>query len=216
MKNKHLIAGFALLLLCSTGCDWRGIRGNGQIKTEPRPVTDFTRIDAGGFYDITWHPGAPSLTVATDGNLLSHIETVVRGNILKIEMHDTLSPTEGVKIVITTPSLGGAELSGALRLEASPLAGDRFTLDTRGACKVTLEGRVDRLVASLTGASKLQAASLQTNDVELAVTGAGKAEVFASNMLKAAITGAGNVTYGGNPKTVEKRVTGAGKIRPKN
>ncbi len=216
MKNKHFLAALALLVLLSTGCDWRGIRGNGNLKTDTRPVTDFVRIDAGGFYEITWRPGTPSLTVTTDENLLSHIETRVSGNVLKIEIHDTIAPSDGIKIVITSSSLSGAELSGALRLEAGPLSGDRFTLDTSGASKVTLEGRVDRLVASLTGASQLRAESLQTSAVELSVTGAGKAEVFAAESLKAAITGAGKVTYSGNPKVVEKKVTGAGKISPQD
>jgi hypothetical protein len=49
-------------------------------------------------------------------------------------------------------------------------------------------------------------------DVEISVTGAGKADVYASNLLRAAITGAGNVSYHGNPKSVEKKIAGAGKI----
>ena len=45
--------------------------------------------------------------------------------------------------------------------------------------------------------------------------GAGKADVTASNSLKAAITGAGKVSYGGHPKSVEKKITGAGRIEPR-
>ncbi len=215
MKHRNLIVGLLLLVLLSAGCDWRGIRGNGQLKTEQRPVSDFSRIDAGGFYEIQWHPGSPSLSITTDENLLGHIETGISGNVLKIETHDTIAPTHGVKVVITSSSLGGAELSGALRLEAGPVSGDRFTLDTSGASKVTLAGRINRLVASLTGASRLNAESLQAADVEISVTGAGNAEIFASNSVRAAITGAGKVSYAGNPKSVVKKVTGAGKISPR-
>ena len=214
MKNKLYIVALALLVLLSAGCDWRGVRGNGTIKTEQRPVGPFTRIEAGGFYDIQWQPGPPSFSITTDENLLSHIETRMNGSVLKIETHGQIAPSHGVTVAITSPSLTGAELSGALKLNAKQLSSDRFALDTSGATKVALAGRADRLIASLTGASKLNAETLQTQDVEISVTGAGNAEVNATNSLRAAITGAGRVSYGGNPKSVEKKITGAGKIAP--
>jgi hypothetical protein len=216
MKKKPYLAAFAFLILFSAGCDWRGVRGNGNIKTEQRPVTTFNRIEAGGFYDIQWQPGPPSLSLTTDENLLANIATSVSGNVLKIETHGQIAPTHGVRLVISSESLGGADLSGALKLEASQLSGDRFTLETSGASKVTLAGAVNRLAANLTGASKLNAAALQSQDVEISVTGAGKADVTATNSLKAAITGAGRVSYGGNPKSIEKKITGAGRISPRD
>ena len=216
MKKIQIISALSLLVFLSGGCDWRGIRGNGIIKTEARPVTAFTRVDAGGFCELEWHQGAPSCSVTMDENLLSHITTKVEGDLLKIEMHGSLSPTRGIKIAITSPSLAGASLSGAVELDASQITGNTFALETSGATKVTLAGKVNRLLASLTGASKLQAADLSADDVELSVTGAGKADVTASNLLRASITGAGKVSYGGQPKSVEKKITGAGKIQPRD
>lgn len=178
-------------------------------------MTDFTRVDAGGFYDIQWRPGSPSLRLTTDENLLANIETKMQGNVLKIETHGQIAPTHGVAVVITSPSLAGAELSGAVKLEATQLSGDRFAIDASGATKITLAGRANRLIASLTGASRLDAETFQSGDVEISVTGAGRADVIATNSLKAAITGAGRVSYGGNPKSIEKKITGAGKISPR-
>ena len=99
--------------------------------------TAFTRIEAGGFYEIQWQPGPPSFSLTTDENLLSHIETRMNGSVLKIETHGQIAPTHGVTVVITSPSLTGAELSGALKLEAAQLSGDRFALDTSGATRVS-------------------------------------------------------------------------------
>jgi hypothetical protein len=216
MKNRFSLLALAILLLFAAGCDWRGVRGNGTMKTEQRPVTDFTRIQAGGFYEIEWHPGAPSLSVTTDENLLGNVATRIDGNVLKIDVHGQIAPSHGIKIMVASTSLGGADLSGASKMEATGLSGDRFTLETSGATKVTLAGRTTRLVASLTGASKLDADALQSEAVEIAVTGAGKADVTATKSLQAAITGAGRVTYGGNPPQVQKKVTGAGKISPRD
>ena len=216
MKKIHLAGLLSLLVLLAAGCDWKGIRGNGNIKTESRPVTAFSRIDASGFYEVEWHPGAASLSLTTDENLLAEIKTSVEDNLLKIDLRNSVAPTRGIKIVITSPTLAGASLSGALKFRADQLSGATFALETSGAAKVTLAGKVERLLASLTGASKLQAADLSANDVELSVTGAGKADVTASNLLRASITGAGKVSYGGQPKSVEKRITGAGKIKPRD
>jgi hypothetical protein len=127
-----------------------------------------------------------------------------------------MAPTDGIKVVISSSSLVGAELSGAVEFNATQLNTPKFVLETSGAAKITLAGKVNRLLASLTGASKLEAEGLPAEDVELSVTGAGKADVVASNSLRAAITGAGKVTYGGHPKTVEKKITGAGKIEPQD
>ncbi len=214
MKTRLL--SLSLLCLLVAGCNWKGIRGNGVVKSDVRTVTAFSKIDASGFYELSWQPGPPSLTVTTDENLLAHITTRVTGDKLEIDLDGAMAPSDGIKVVVTSPELTTVELSGAVGFEAKSLAGAKFSLDTSGAVKVTLAGKIGRLLANLTGASKLVAADLQAEDVELSVTGAGKADVTATNSLKAAITGAGKVVYGGSPKSVEKNITGAGKIEPRD
>jgi hypothetical protein len=67
----------------------------------------------------------------------------------------------------------------------------------------------------MTGASELEATGLQTKTVEISTTGAADAAIAVSETLKVSITGAGKVTYSGNPKTIEKHISGAGSIRQK-
>jgi hypothetical protein len=214
MKNRSLVIVSLLLVLFSAGCNWKGIRGNGHITTESRSVNAFTRVVSEGFFELEWHPGAPSFSLTTDENLISRIKTTMEGDVLRINVEDSIAPTHGVKIAITSATLTGADLSGATELNASQLSGEKFALETSGASKVTLTGKVDRLLASLTGASKLHSSELATQDVEISVTGAGKADVYATNLLRAAITGAGKVSYSGHPKSVQKQIAGAGSISP--
>jgi hypothetical protein len=89
-------------------------------------------------------------------------------------------------------------------------------LESTGAARVTLDGSVDELLADMTGASELKANALQTKTAEISTTGAADAELAVSEILKVAITGAGKVSYSGNPKTIEKHITGAGSIRHKD
>jgi hypothetical protein len=216
MKTRFLFPALVLVVLGTAGCNLNRIRGNGHVTTETRSVSNFSRVDAGGYYELEWHAGPPSFRLTTDENLLGHITTSVSGDRLNIGIDGAVAPTDGIVIVITSPALVTAELSGAVKFTARPIEGDKFVLDTSGAVKVTLAGKVNRLLADLTGASKLAAAELLANDVELSVTGAGKADVTAANTLRAAITGAGKVIYGGNPKSVDRNITGAGKIEPRD
>ena len=198
--------------LCLGGCHLTGIRGNGHLVTENRTVQEFTSVEAEGAFDIEWVPGPTSCTIRTDENLLRHVETSMNGKKLVLEWHGQLHPTHGMKVKLSSSALTGARLTGAVRLNANRLSGKGFYLEGTGATRVTVDGVVDELMATMSGASKLDAESLPVKNAELSISGAGKAEVSASDSLKVAISGAGKVTYNGNP-TVEKHISGAGSIR---
>ena len=201
---------FAALTL--GGCHWTGIRGNGHIVTESRPVQEFTSVEAEGAFDIEWVAGPASCAIRTDENLLRHVETSMNGKKLVLEWHGQLHPTHGMKVKLSSSAMTGARLTGAVRLSATRLSGKGFYLEGTGATRVNVDGNVNELLATMSGASKLDAESLLVKIAELSISGAGKAEVSASDILKVAISGAGKVTYNGNP-TVEKHVSGAGSIR---
>jgi hypothetical protein len=194
------------------GCHLTGIRGNGNIITETRTVADFTSVEADGAFDITWTNAPATFRLTTDQNLLSHIETSVSGKKLRIHSRGQLRPTDGMKVTLSSSGLSGARFTGAVRLAATKLSGKGFYLEGSGATRVTIDGTVDELLASLSGASRLDAAGLRTQIVELSISGAGKADVTVSKTLKIAISGAGKVTYSGNPE-IEKRISGAGSVR---
>jgi len=130
-----------------------------------------------------------------------------------LRTHEQIWPTHGIKVVISSPTRAGARISGAVKLTANQISGPKFALESTGAAHVKLDGNVDELLADMTGASDLDASGLQTKTIEISTTGAADAEIAVSEILKVAITGAGKVSYSGNPKTIEKHITGAGSIR---
>ncbi|HEX8078098.1 MAG TPA: DUF2807 domain-containing protein [Chthoniobacterales bacterium] len=204
---------FAALTL--GGCHISGIKGNGHLVTENRPVQEFTSVEAEGAFDIQWVPGPPSCTIKTDENLLRHVETSVVGNKLRLEWNGQLRPTHGMKVKIASAAMNAARLTGAVRLSATRVSGNGFYLDGTGATRVTVDGMVNELMATMSGASKLDAESLKAKIAQLSISGAGKAEVSATDVLKVAISGAGKVTYNGNP-TVEKHLSGAASVRKRD
>jgi len=204
-----------LLLLSLTACHWLGVKGNGEIKSEERQITDFSELHSDGSFDIEWRNGPPSLTLTTDENLLTYIQVDVHDSYLRLHMRERVLPTHGLKVVVSSTQRTGCKLRGASGLVAHDLTGDSFAVKTTGAADVKLDGNINQLLADMTGASELTARKLQTKTAEISTTGAASADVSVSDALRVTITGAGEVTYHGNP-TVQKRVTGAGEIRRKD
>jgi len=214
IMNRITIAFLAVLVLAAAGCN-HGIVGNGHIVTDTRPVGDFSEIEANGGFQIDWRAGSPSLSINTDENLLSHITTEISDHRLRLHSHGNIWSRHGIHVAVSSPTRSGARLTGAARLVASQLSGNSFAVESTGAAKVTLDGAVDDLITDMTGASKLDADSLRTKTASISSTGASKADVNVSESLRVSITGAGKVTYSGNPPKVEKHVSGAGTIRHK-
>jgi len=213
--NKITIALCAGLVLLAAGCRWGGIMGNGHIVTDTRPVGDFSEIQADGGFQIEWRSGPPSLSITTDENLLRYIDNQNIDHRLRLHSNGNIWSSHGIKVAISSSARTGARLTGAANLTAKQLSGHSFAVESTGAAKVFLDGNVDQLVTDMTGASKLEAESLQTKVAEISSTGASHAEVAASETLKVSITGAGKVIYSGNPPNVEKHISGAGSIRHK-
>jgi hypothetical protein len=214
--NKISISLLTAASLSLAACDWQGIPGNGHIVTDQRTIEEFSEIDARGGFDVEWRKGPASISITTDENLLPYIETHKIDNRLELRTRERVHARHGIKVVVSSSARSGAKLSGAADLEVRALSGPRFAVQSSGAADVTLDGAVDELLADMTGASDLKAKSLQAHTVQLSTTGAASALVNASDILRVAITGAGDVTYFGNPKTIEKHVTGAGSIHHKD
>jgi hypothetical protein len=211
--KKITIVFLAACVVLAAGCRWVGIRGNGHIKTDQRTISSFANIDASGAFQIEWKSGAPVLSITTDENLLPYIDNQVSGETLHLHTREQIWPTHGIKVVISSPTRTGAKISGAVKLTANQLSGPRFALESTSAAEVKLDGNIDELLATMTGASELHADGLQTKTTEISTTGAADAEIAVSETLKVAITGAGKVSYSGSPKTIEKHISGAGSIR---
>lgn len=214
--RKILIVLLAGCVVLVAGCHLPGIRGNGHIKTEERPIAAFANLDAAGGFEIEWQNGSPALRITTDENLLPYVEDNVSDDTLHLRTRNHVWPSHGIKVVVSSPTRAGGKIRGAVKLTAKQLSGPIFALECKGASQVSLDGSVDRLLVDMTGASQLVADRLQTKTAEISTTGAGDAEVAVADTLNVVITGAGKVSYSGNPPTIKKQITGAGTIRHKD
>jgi len=103
------------------GCSRPGIKGDEVIKTENRPIFDFSKVVATGDYQIKWSSGKPALNISTDQNLLPLIKAVVSDNTLQIDSKEDLRPAKSIAIILSIASLADVQLTGHNRFKASQL-----------------------------------------------------------------------------------------------
>jgi hypothetical protein len=210
--NRRTILLVASVVVIA-GCSRLGIKGDGVITTTNRSIADFSAVEISGAYEIQWSSGKPALTISTDQNLLPLVTTTVTGDSLHIDWKENLRPTKGIKITISSASLTDVQLNGAVSMRASNLSGHDLKLESNGASSIVVGGSITNLEVNISGTTKLDATSLHTQTAKVSLNGASDADVTVTETLNASISGVGLLTYGGNPKSVVKDVSGVGRIQ---
>jgi hypothetical protein len=79
---------------------------------------------------------------------------------------------------------------------------------------MSIDGNTGELSVALEGSSEIRARDLHAGQVQVSISGAGSAEVYASETLAAEISGVGDIRYGGQPAKVVRTITGWGTVAP--
>ena len=237
-KTKFLWLLLALPVMLTSCQHFMGkrVRGNGNIKTEDRSVSDFKNVEVSGAAKVlVSQSDHPSVKIEGDENLLQYIEVNQEGD--RIIVRDRpgfhLMPTNDMRIYVATKIFNRIKASGAcdiigqtkisnpedLEMQVSG-AGDikmevdapRLTASVSGSGSIDLKGQTKDVDLDLTGAGHAHCYDLLAENTKVDISGAGSAEVFASVKLDASVSGAGNVNYKGNATTVNQHVSGAGSV----
>lgn len=202
---------------------------------EEMDIDNFTKVNIGGNYDVTLiESNENKVIIETDENLFHFINIEVFNQRLNINSIHQLKSTEGIMIEIYYTQIEHIHSTGASNIEhEGVLANEELTIDLSGigaidlevqatkvsinltgAGVVTLSGETDLQDTQISGAGGLRAFDLKSTECSINLSGLGGAEVFATEKLEATITGVGGIVYAGNPKNIEKQITGFGKIKP--
>ena len=230
--NKRILFSIGLIVLVLSSCTV----GSRRVVTEDIKVSNFDQVNFSTIGELTITQGdRESLTIEAESNVMSRITTSVRGGTLYIEMKSgiwNVVPTKPIKYDLTVKELTTLDLSGLGNVYAGAIDTDRLDLDVSGAGKVVirsltadmlkvehtglgqceLSGQVRRQEVVLTGASEYDAADLESEKAEVVLTGLGKATIWATETLDIELSGAGSVSYYGNPR-VTQNVTGLGNVK---
>ena len=229
----RLIVFICLSVSFLSGCQLNFKRGNGNIQKEVIEVDDFSKVSIGGNYEVRLTKAEyPGVTIETDENLLPYINIEVYNGTLNINNVHNLKGSRGIKVEIgyryidKIYSTGASKinhdklftseelmlnLSGAGSIEME-IQTQKIHVNLTGAGVVTLSGRAEFQEVQISGAGGLNSIELATSECKINLSGLGGAEIYVTEKLEATITGIGGIQYAGNPKIIERQVTGLGKI----
>jgi|LGVD01.1.fsa_nt_gb hypothetical protein len=225
LKHSFVLFFTALTAIIFTSCNIKGIVGSGIVTTETRPITEFSRIDIEGSYDVIIKQGnSYKLFLKMDDNLLDNTITEINGDKLYIRSTSNVLDSKKSEIYITVKDIDRVAMRGAVNLTtANAFNLNKLSVISSGACDIDLNLYSNALRLNLTGSNNVEVkgsshsmdivisgyGDLNTLDylcenVYLDISGAVFSKVYAKDYLDVNISGAGEVSYKGNPELVKE------------
>jgi hypothetical protein len=237
--KKAVVVTLILAITASCSAQWgKKIKGNGDKVTIERSTGNYDDIAVSGWFDVDLVDGKEGeLTLEGESNLLEYIITEVKNGKLKIKTENNinLKPSDwnnGIRITVPVERISAISLSGSgdivgkttLKTETLDTAmsgsGD-ITLDIEtntvsasmsGSGDITFSGNTTDFSATISGSGDIKAFDLEADNVDATVSGSADIKVTANKMLKARVSGSGDITYRGNPEKLDTKTSGSGDI----
>jgi hypothetical protein len=122
----------------------------------------------------------------------------------------------GASQVVIADELAGEELtvglSGASRLDGAVRA-ERATFELSGASSVSFSGTVGELTLEGSGGSRFDLDELTVSSADVQLSGASRVDLGETEELRADLSGASALVYGGEPDILRADTSGASSIR---
>ncbi len=215
------------------------IDGSGDLQTETRQVSSFHSVVVKGSADVTFVQGnEQNLSITADDNILPIITTTVSGERLTIDAKECYSPSETVKITMTIPDLrtyriegSGSltnlpstsseqlvlndlllEVEGSGEIDLHDLMMEDMTIRIEGSGEIDITGEGESIDVEIEGSGEVIADRFPVRNAEGKIEGSGEIRLYATEVLRASISGSGTIYYRGTPATLETEIDGSGKI----
>ena len=225
MRQFFIVAAALLLFSSCREIFAKRIRGNGNVTTQSRSAGQFNSIHVSGNIDVyAKQDSSPGIKVEADQNLQQYIETVDDGDVLRIKVQEgfNLRPSRSIKVYVSSAEFKRFEASGACDVfsEGKITSSSDLDFQLSGACNITMDVNAPKVSVGMSGAGTIKlrgetkdfkvegsgstdvkSFELLAENVDLDLTGAGDAEVYASRKLTGSISGAADVRYKGAAQT---------------
>jgi hypothetical protein len=237
---KKLITLVAVLTVSIVSAQWgqEKVKGNGNVISKNMTTADYDAIGvAGAFYVTLVEGNEGKITIKGEENLLEYVVIETNGDELKIKTEKgfNLQPSRGNKIEITIPvkAISSISLAGSGDIISSfTLKSDQFKISLAGSGDIKLQleankieaklagsgdivlkGMAENLEASVAGSGDINAFDLVAQNSKVNVSGSGNISTNCSEFIEARVAGSGDIQYKGNPKKIDTKVAGSGKIK---
>ena len=237
--TKFIVVMLVALLFASCGNNvFNGIKGNGNVQTDKRTITEkFTKISVNRGIDvIVEQSDAVEVTVEADQNLLSHITTKVENGTLIVSSDVNVYNAESETVHVKMPAVSGLEstsgstvkTNGTLKsittvsdiriisssgseIEAT-LEYDAINAESSSGSTITLSGKALKLRTATSSGSNIDAETLLANEVTAEATSGSSNEVHPLVNLIAKASSGASIDYSGTPKNISKEETSGGSV----
>lgn len=206
-----LVLSVALIMAagCNTNTSTPTVKGSGTIKIQDRTVANFSEVFVVGGVTVKITQGeTESLSIETDDNILPLLTSEVRNGRLFLEIKGAISPTR-LEYRITMKALTALETSGSVILTATGISGQNLETKITGSCRCSLSGKVDTQRVEVAGETTYLAKDLIARATFISADGLANMAIWTTEELSVRASGAGTITYYGNPTTVNEEVSGA-------
>ena len=234
MNSRFFFISSCIGILFLSACSFWGkqeIQGSGNVAKEERTVSNFNEIDVRGFGTLFLSQGEKeSLTIEADDNLLPYLESKIVDSSLHIgpKKNVNLTTKNLINYFVTVKDIKSISQRGSIALEASHITADTLKLsatgsssirvgitaqnlvvDAAGSSKIDISGTVKDQQLNLSGSGAYNAQNLISESCTLTAAGSAKVELNCSKEIIGGISGAGKLSYKGNPQV---NVTQAGAV----
>jgi hypothetical protein len=204
-------------------------------ETKNYSISAFESLEISGAYTVHLTQGNTcALKIEANKDVFEHLDVKKNGTKLIINFKESDYDYNGdIVLWISSPKLSKIEINGAVDLEcentwnlqdiaieangASKMDWNincqTLDLSLNGASSVDITGNVQRAEIEISGAGNLDAKDFIAKNMNIALSGAGNAKVYANQTLGASISGIGIVKYYGNPKLVNSDVSFLGVLQ---
>lgn len=237
---QKLITLVAVLAVSIVSAQWgqEKIKGNGNFITKEITTSDYESVSVAGSFHVTLVKGNEGkISIKGEENIIAHIIVETKKGDLQIrtEKGYNLMPTKGKKIEITVPveSINNVSLAGSGDIVAdftiksttfkTSLAGsgdinlrvdtDSIEANLSGSGDIKLSGKTKSFEGNVSGSGDIEAFELVAERSKVALSGSGNISTNCSEFIEARVAGSGDIEYKGNPKKIDTKVAGSGKIK---
>jgi len=227
----------------SNAQNWWGknktIKGNGNVVTVKRTISNYDGISAGGSFDVILVKGKEGeIEIEGEENIIPYLETEVRGNTLQVKYKKNTNISTRKKLTVTVAyedldmiSLGGSgNINGENLIKANDLKvslggsgnialqidADEISADIGGSGNIKLTGNSNELTSSIAGSGSIKAYDLETEILVATIAGSGSIKTTVKKEIKAKVAGSGSIYYKGTPKYIDTKSVGSGDVIDRN
>lgn len=190
-----------------------GIKGNGKVRGEVRPVADFQEVLIEMAADVVYRPGSQhEITLSGESNLLPLIKTDVNSGTLRIYASESFYATKALRLTIHSAHLARLVQQGAGDLMIHDLQESQFSLDIEGQSDAVISGEVKRFDLKVSGSGDVDAERLRAQDCAFSLLGSSDISAYCSKSVTGSLMGASDIEIYGSPKKRALKTVGAGDI----